>query len=145
MPPTQRTLRFTARIIVEIEESSHLAQMLRDSLTQAVRAAASVLPAPAPSPPFPSVREPVPIKPVPASPEAERENHLLDTKQVAKLLGICERTLWSYWNSGRILKPIKIGSSVRWSALELRQWIEAGCPTYEEWVKMKEPNSAVVP
>jgi predicted DNA-binding transcriptional regulator AlpA len=140
MPPTQHTLRFTARIIVEIEESSHLAQVLRDSLGQAIRAAVPAPPASGPSPlphsPLP-IREAVQITPVAVSSEAARENHLLDTKQVAKLLGICERTLWSYWNSGRILKPIKIGSSVRWSALELRQWIEAACPTYEEWVKMK--------
>jgi hypothetical protein len=40
--------------------------------------------------------------------------------------------------SGRILKPIRIGTSVRWNVIELRRWTDAGCPSNEEWQKLKE-------
>jgi predicted DNA-binding transcriptional regulator AlpA len=74
---------------------------------------------------------------VPVPLDLGQENLLLDTKQVAKLLDIGERTLWRYWNSGRVLKPIKIGNAVRWNAVELRQWVEAGCPRHERWEKRR--------
>jgi predicted DNA-binding transcriptional regulator AlpA len=64
--------------------------------------------------------------------EQEKENLLLDTRQVAKLLKFSERTVWTYSHSGQMPRPIKIGSSVRWSAIELRRWVEAGCPAQED-------------
>lgn len=113
MPPPQRPHRVTARITVDIEEFGQLAQVLCDSLTQIAKAAAPVPTAPAPQPPSQPVREPVQPKPASLPPNIEEESLLLDTKQVAKLLNIGERPLWRYWNSGRVLKPIKIGNTVR--------------------------------
>ena len=53
---------------------------------------------------------------------------LLNMKQVAKLLGISERTVWGRSNSGEMPRARKIGSSPRWSLDELKAWIAAGCP-----------------
>jgi prophage regulatory protein len=66
--------------------------------------------------------------------EIEEGNLLLDTKQVPKLLNIGERTLWRYWNSVRVPKPIRIGGTLRWNAEKPRRWVETGCPTDEKWV-----------
>jgi len=59
-------------------------------------------------------------------------SELLTTKQVAKLLGIGERTLWRWSHSGRAPSPIKFGGSrkaaVRYRRAELLDWIAAGCP-----------------
>ena len=65
------------------------------------------------------------------------EELLLDTRTVAKLLNVSDRTVWSYSNSGEMLRPIKIGSAVRWPRDEFVAWINAGCPTHDEWVKMR--------
>ncbi|TXH13088.1 MAG: DNA-binding protein [Hyphomicrobiaceae bacterium] len=53
---------------------------------------------------------------------------LLTTKQAAELLGLGERTLWRYSNSGRAPAPIRIGSTVRYRRAELLEWIADGCP-----------------
>lgn len=53
---------------------------------------------------------------------------LLTTRQAAELLGIGERTLWRYSNSGRAPAPIRVGSAVRYRRAELLEWIAAGCP-----------------
>lgn len=53
---------------------------------------------------------------------------LLTTRKAAELLGIGERTLWRYANSGRAPAPIRVGSAVRYRRAELLEWIAAGCP-----------------
>jgi len=59
-------------------------------------------------------------------------SELLTTKQVAKLLGIGERTLWRWSRSGLAPSPIKFGdgrkAAVRYRRAELLDWIAAGCP-----------------
>jgi len=71
--------------------------------------------------------------------DSEEGPMLISTKEVAKLLGVSERTLWEYSNCGSILKPIKFGGgkAVRWSTVELKQWVKAGCPTHDQWQKMR--------
>jgi prophage regulatory protein len=142
MSATQRPMRFTARITVEIEDFDQVSKAFWESLSQTFKSA--VFPPLVPAPPLrPSTAtyEPMRSKPTPVRQEIAKEPLLLDTKQVAKLLNIGERTLWRYWNSGRVPKPIKIGGAVRWQAAELREWIDAGCPTTEVWMKsLGRPN-----
>ena len=76
--------------------------------------------------------------PKPVSEPVSEPEILLSSREAAKLLDISERTLWGFAKSGRILKPIRIGKSVRWNAHELRRWADAGCPSNEEWLEMKE-------
>lgn len=57
---------------------------------------------------------------------------LINSRQAGKLLGISERTLWTWHNTGRMPQPIRIGSAVRWSITILTKWVEAGCPKPDE-------------
>jgi len=66
------------------------------------------------------------------------ESLLLDTKQVAELLGIGERTLWRWSRSGIAPRPIKIGKTVRFSADEIREWVAKGCPREGQWERFKK-------
>ncbi|MCY2992376.1 MAG: helix-turn-helix domain-containing protein [Planctomycetota bacterium] len=147
---SRRPLTVTARITVEIENAAELAGLLRQALVQAFGAAvpaARIAPAVAPRPPVPTpppkieppqIRpSPPQVKPTPTQAVPD-ENLLLDTKQVAELLGVGERTLWRWSRSGIAPRPLKIVKTVRWSAVEVREWVAAGCPREEQWEKMKK-------
>jgi excisionase family DNA binding protein len=56
----------------------------------------------------------------PADPPAA----LLTPKQAAKLLGICDKSLWNATNRGEI-PSVKIGRSVRYDPRDLSRWIAA--------------------
>jgi len=58
---------------------------------------------------------------------------LIDTNATAKLLKVSSRTIFSMQTDGRMPKPIRIGSAVRWRYDEIKKWVEAGCPTQSEW------------
>ena len=58
----------------------------------------------------------------------EDQGLLLDIKETAKLLKVGERTLWGLVNDKKILAPIRIGRSMRWSLDGLKAWIAAGGP-----------------
>ncbi len=53
----------------------------------------------------------------------------LSVADVATLLGISERHLWTLNATGRLPAPIRLGKAVRWSTAELRDWLQAGAPT----------------
>ena len=61
---------------------------------------------------------------------------LVDTNQVANLLKVCRKTIWTMQTQGRMPKPIRIGSAVRWSYEEIKAWVDAGCPKETEWKKI---------
>jgi len=56
-------------------------------------------------------------------PITRSERLLVTPSQAAKLLSICERTLFSLAASGQILR-IKIGRAVRYSPDDLQRWID---------------------
>ena len=58
---------------------------------------------------------------------------LIDADEAAAELSLGARTLWSLTKC-KAIPSRKIGRSVRYSPVELRAWIAAGCPT--------EPGSA---
>lgn len=63
-------------------------------------------------------REPIPIT-------------LLTVNDVAKRLKLSTRSVWRLLSSGLIVKPIKIGGSIRWRSNEFELWILAH-PTGEK-------------
>ena len=53
---------------------------------------------------------------------------LIAAEEVARLMGISERTLWRLLSAGKIPKPLHVGRSARWRLAEVREWIDRGCP-----------------
>lgn len=49
----------------------------------------------------------------------------LSPRETAKLLGICEKTLWTLTKRGEIPGWFKVGRSVRYSLDHIRAWIES--------------------
>ena len=56
-------------------------------------------------------------------PEQVQPPLLLTTRQAAKALAICERSLWTMTQSGTI-PCIRLGRSVRYDPGDLRRWID---------------------
>jgi excisionase family DNA binding protein len=55
---------------------------------------------------------------------------LLDVKSVAALLGGCSvRHIYRLADAGRMPRPIKLGTLVRWNRALLSEWLAAGCPS----------------
>jgi len=54
---------------------------------------------------------------------------LLDVKRVANLLGCSPRTVYRLSDAGRMPRPCKLGSLVRWSQSAIQEWITNGCPS----------------
>ncbi|MCH7572765.1 MAG: helix-turn-helix domain-containing protein [Planctomycetes bacterium] len=69
------------------------------------------------------------VLPVSVSTEARQDeqppatNGLLKPREAARILCICERTLWALDRSGEIPR-INIGRAVRYDAADLYAWIE---------------------
>ncbi len=53
---------------------------------------------------------------------------LLTAEEVAAMLGISERTLWRLLSAGDVPRPVRFGRNTRWRLVEIRDWIEKGCP-----------------
>ena len=64
-----------------------------------------------------------------STPETAAE--LLDVLAVAELCGCSARTVRRLADAGRMPRPIKLGSLVRWRRAELEAWMAAGCPCQE--------------
>lgn len=54
---------------------------------------------------------------------------LLDVQTVAALLDCSPRHVYRLSDSERMPRPLKLGSLVRWRKDDVRQWIDAGCPS----------------
>lgn len=70
------------------------------------------------------------------------ERLALNADEVAKLLGISNRHLWSLNSSGRLPRPVRFGRSVRWNVDELRSWLAAGAPSRDRWDEMRGEGQA---
>lgn len=53
---------------------------------------------------------------------------LIRADEVARLMGVSERTLWRLLSAGKVPKPLRIGRNTRWRLAEVRDWIAGGCP-----------------
>ena len=53
---------------------------------------------------------------------------LLTADEVAAMLGVSERTLWRLLSAGKVPQPVRFGRNTRWREMQVREWIERGCP-----------------
>ena len=68
-----------------------------------------------------------------ANPQFE-SSALLDVEQVARLLGCSPRHVYRLSDSGKMPRPVRLGSLVRWSQEAIQHWIAEGCPIRREGV-----------
>lgn len=54
---------------------------------------------------------------------------LLNAAQAASLAGVGVRSWHRFAAEGRAPRAVKIGRCVRWRRADLRNWIDAGCPS----------------
>ncbi len=52
---------------------------------------------------------------------------LLDVTTVAAMLDCSPRHVYRMADAGKLPRPLRLGSLVRWRAVELRAWIAGGC------------------
>lgn len=67
----------------------------------------------------------------------------VDPGEVARLLGVCTREFRRLRSRGLVPEP-EFGPDTRrprWSLDNLRDWINAGCPTAERWRERLRGNS----
>ena len=57
--------------------------------------------------------------------------HLLTTDEVASALRISVRSVWRLVSTNKLVKPIRIGGSIRWRQSDVEKWIALGCPMNE--------------
>ena len=64
---------------------------------------------------------------------------MLRTKEMAEFLGVPVKAITSLVGQDRIPLPMKlgIGHCYRWSAFELVEWVQAGCPRRTQWIQMR--------
>lgn len=60
-------------------------------------------------------------------PAADSPAALLDVRAVSKLLGCSSRHVYRLSDGGRMPRPVKLGSLVRWPREAVEQWIADGC------------------
>ena len=52
---------------------------------------------------------------------------LLSVREVAAILGICERTVWRLHDSNQMPQCIRLGRSVRWRRSDIEAWVGTHC------------------
>jgi excisionase family DNA binding protein len=64
----------------------------------------------------------------------EEADLLLDTKTMAGLLGVSDRTLYRLLAEKALPEPLRLGArAVRWRLAEILEWVDAGCPAQKHW------------
>ncbi|MCK4340805.1 MAG: helix-turn-helix domain-containing protein [Phycisphaerae bacterium] len=62
------------------------------------------------------------------------EPELLRAPQAAKLIGVSQSFFYSMIRTGKLgPMPLRLGGAVRWRKIELRKWVNAGCPPRARW------------
>ena len=67
----------------------------------------------------------------------ERQGRLLlDGEEMADFLGVERKTVQQLVYTDRIPLPVSLGlgKCLRWSVIELLEWVEAGCPGRGAWI-----------
>ena len=62
------------------------------------------------------------------SPLAIPPAKLLDVQGVAQLLNCSTRHVYRLSDAGKMPRPVKLGSLVRWNRTSIDDWIASGCP-----------------
>jgi predicted DNA-binding transcriptional regulator AlpA len=59
---------------------------------------------------------------------------LITSSQFHTMLGISQASFFRLRSMGKIgPRPIKLGKSVRWDEVEVKEWIAAKCPNARQW------------
>lgn len=53
---------------------------------------------------------------------------MLNAKDMARVLSLCERTIWRLAKKGLLIPPVRIGKSCRWIEKDVVKWVKDGCP-----------------
>ena len=61
---------------------------------------------------------------------------LLDRAGLAALLGVSISTVTRLNNKGALVRPLRLGKSLRWHHDTILQWLAAGAPPRREWERM---------
>jgi len=61
--------------------------------------------------------------------EMVAEALMLTTDDVASAMKCSPRHLTNLRRDGRMPRPVKLGTAVRWPRKEIEEWINAGCPS----------------
>jgi hypothetical protein len=61
---------------------------------------------------------------------------LLSPGDLGAMLRRSPRALRTDDRRGVIPRPVRVGGSKRWRRAEIEAWVEAGCPSREEWDRM---------
>ena len=64
---------------------------------------------------------------------------LIGVKELAVMLGEGdnERAVYKMREAGRLPPTMRHTRNLRWRKAEVRDWIDAGCPPYLEWMKLQ--------
>lgn len=58
---------------------------------------------------------------------------LVNSREVAKLLRVSDRTIFKMHSTGEMPKPLRFGTLTRWGKAEIAAWVDAGAPPTNEW------------
>jgi predicted DNA-binding transcriptional regulator AlpA len=62
----------------------------------------------------------------------------VDAAGAGRFCGVSRSQWWKLHSAGKVPLPVYLGSKApRWLLDELRAWLEAGCPTRQEWQRMR--------
>ena len=53
---------------------------------------------------------------------------MLDINGVAEMLGCSPRSIYRLIDDGRIPKPVRLRSMIRWPRGQIERWVAEGCP-----------------
>lgn len=64
---------------------------------------------------------------------------MLDSSEMAAFLGVSQKAMTQLASTDRVPGPCRLGfgTCMRWSILELLEWVEANCPRREDWIKQR--------
>lgn len=68
---------------------------------------------------------------------------LLTSDALARMLQISKRSLMRLRSAGKLPRPVRLGRSVRWRTVEIREWVDAGCPAMSVWQPSPLRNNRV--
>lgn len=73
---------------------------------------------------------------------AQPQDPLLDVRSVAKLLACSTRHVLRLADGGKLPRPIRVGTLLRWRREDLAGWIASGCRPIATTLKINSnPNS----
>jgi predicted DNA-binding transcriptional regulator AlpA len=66
---------------------------------------------------------------------------LIPASVAALMCGRSEASWWRDHAAERVPAPVRLGGRTLWRVEELRQWIDAGLPSREEWEALRQQGS----